>query len=172
MTELGWSRDATEELVGTTEPSALLEEADGEIQAVPPPQGETVFVHGDFWQGNTMWDGDRCVGLIDWETAGVGHAGVDLGCLRWDVAILFGSWTPDRISAGWAEVTGRQAESQAYWDLVAALNVPADVERLLPSFHEAGRIDLDGQTVRDRHYAFVQDALDRLRDDARSVDKS
>jgi aminoglycoside phosphotransferase (APT) family kinase protein len=163
MTELpGWSREATEDLLGRTDSTSLLDEADRRLQAMPIPQEPTMFLHGDFWEGNTMWDGDRVVGLIDWETAGAGHPGVDLGCLRWDTAVLFGASAPDHISAGWTEVTGREPDSQAYWDLVSALNVPADIGQLIPSFHEAGRTDLDAQAVRDRQEAFLRDALDRL----------
>jgi aminoglycoside phosphotransferase (APT) family kinase protein len=163
MTELpGWSREATEELLRTTDSSSLLDEADRRVRAIPQPRGPTVFVHGDFWQGNTMWNGDRCVGLIDWEAAGAGHYGVDLGCLRWDAAILFGSWASDEISVGWTEASDCEAASVAYWDVVSALNVPADVGAILPALHEAGRTDLDAQTLRDRHESFLRDALARL----------
>jgi aminoglycoside phosphotransferase (APT) family kinase protein len=168
MAELpGWSREATEDLLRTTESTALLDEADEMVQVMSRPQGPTVFVHGDFWQGNTMWEGDRCVGLIDWETAGAGHPGVDLGCLRWDAANLFGLWASEQISIGWSEATGCKPESESYWDVVAALNVPAEVDRLLPSLHGAGRTDLDAQTLRDRHSEFLLDALDRLNQDSK-----
>lgn len=168
MSELpGWSRRATEELMRTTESTALLDEADEQVQATVRPSEPTVFVHGDLWQGNTMWEGDRCVGIVDWETAGAGHPGVDLGSLRWDAAVLFGEWAPDHIATGWTESTGREPDSQSYWDVVTALNLPADVGGLVPSLHEAGRTDLDVQTVRDRHEAFLRDALDRLRRDSR-----
>jgi aminoglycoside phosphotransferase (APT) family kinase protein len=42
----------------------------------------TVFVHRDLWQGNTLWVGDRLTGIIDWDCAGAGPPGVDLGSLR------------------------------------------------------------------------------------------
>ena len=37
-----------------------------------------VLVHGDYWLGNLMHDGDRIVGVVDWSTAGWGEAGTDL----------------------------------------------------------------------------------------------
>jgi aminoglycoside phosphotransferase len=75
---------------GATGSSPLLEAAEARITQVAAPQGVTVFVHGDLWQGNTLWIGDRCVGMVDWDAAGVGHPGVDLGTLRLDAAIVFG----------------------------------------------------------------------------------
>jgi Ser/Thr protein kinase RdoA (MazF antagonist) len=47
------------------------------------PDGEPVLVHGDLWQGNTVWNGDTCSGLIDWDAAGAGSAG---HVAYWDVA--------------------------------------------------------------------------------------
>jgi aminoglycoside phosphotransferase (APT) family kinase protein len=52
------------------------------IASLPVPDGELVFVHGDLWQGNTVWIGDSCSGMIDWDAAGAGSPGIDLGTLR------------------------------------------------------------------------------------------
>jgi aminoglycoside phosphotransferase (APT) family kinase protein len=162
MRHTAWTDFSLWRREGTYASTPLLDEADALIASKRPPEGPSVFVHGDLWQANVMWDGDTCVGVIDWETAGSGHPGVDLGCLRWDAAIQFGAWAPDHISAGWAEAAGRELEEQAYWDAVAALNIPADIGDLLPSFREAGRSDLDAVTVRNRQEAFLRRALDRL----------
>jgi aminoglycoside phosphotransferase (APT) family kinase protein len=62
--------------------SSLLEAAEARLQELPAPAGLTVFVHGDLWQGNCMWSGEEFVGVVDWEQAGAGHPGVDLGWLR------------------------------------------------------------------------------------------
>ena len=59
-----------------------------------------------------LWDGDVCLALIDWKTAGVGDPGVDFGELRKQMAITYGL----RASGG-----------SAYWDVVAALNTPTEL---------------------------------------------
>jgi aminoglycoside phosphotransferase (APT) family kinase protein len=61
--------------------SPLLEAAAERVNQAPMPQGGTVLVHGDLWQGNTLWTGERCMGMVDWDAAGVGHPGIDLS--RW-----------------------------------------------------------------------------------------
>jgi aminoglycoside phosphotransferase (APT) family kinase protein len=71
--------------------SQLLARAEERIASLPVPDGELVFVHGDLWQGNTIWSGDSCSGMIDWDAAGAGSPGIDLGTLRFDVALFFGS---------------------------------------------------------------------------------
>src|SRR6266542_3382676 len=70
--------------------SPLLDAAEQRLHVLPMPQRMSVFVHGDLWQGNTLWAGEACVGMVDWDAAGVGHPGIDLGSLRCDAAIMFG----------------------------------------------------------------------------------
>jgi aminoglycoside phosphotransferase (APT) family kinase protein len=43
------------------------------------------------------------VGLVDWDAAGVGHPGIDLGTLRLDAAILFGLPAADEVLEGWGQ---------------------------------------------------------------------
>jgi aminoglycoside phosphotransferase (APT) family kinase protein len=89
--------------------SPLLARAEERIASLPVPDGELVFVHGDLWQGNTVWIGDSCSGMIDWDAAGAGSPGIDLGTLRSDVALFFGSSplastglpAADEVLAGW-----------------------------------------------------------------------
>jgi aminoglycoside phosphotransferase (APT) family kinase protein len=89
--------------------SQLLARAEERIASLPVPDGELVFVHGDLWQGNTVWIGDSCSGMIDWDAAGAGSPGIDLGTLRSDVALFFGSSplastglpAADEVLAGW-----------------------------------------------------------------------
>jgi aminoglycoside phosphotransferase (APT) family kinase protein len=143
----------------TTGSSPLLEAAAECVNQVPIPQGGTVLVHGDLWQGNTLWSGERCVGIIDWDAAGVGHPGIDLGTLRLDAAIAFGLPAAGEILEGWQQATGQAAAATAYWDLVAALTTPTDMATSLPVVHDHGRVDLDAATLNRRRDAFLHAAL-------------
>jgi aminoglycoside phosphotransferase (APT) family kinase protein len=142
--------------------SALLEAAAERVNQVPVPQGGTGLVHGDLWQGNTLWTGERCVGMVDWDAAGVGHPGIDLGTLRLDAAIVFGLPAAAVVLEGWREATGQEADAMAYWDLVAVLTTPTDMATWLPVAHAHGRIDLDAATLMDRRDAFLRAALEQL----------
>jgi aminoglycoside phosphotransferase (APT) family kinase protein len=139
--------------------SPLLEAAADRVDQVPMPQGGTVLVHGDLWQGNTLWTGERCVGLVDWDAAGVGHPGIDLGTLRLDAAILFGLPAAAEILEGWRQATGQEPNAMAYWDLVAALTTPTDLAQWLPVAHDHGRVDLDAAILNNRRDAFLHAAL-------------
>lgn len=140
----------------------LLDAAAERVGELPVPAGATVFVHGDLWQGNTLWRGEVLVGMVDWDAAGVGHPGIDLGTLRLDAAILFGLPAAAEILDGWRRATSQAAEAVAYWDVVAALSTPADGGQWLAVAHEHGRVDLDATTLTGRRDAFLRVALDQL----------
>jgi aminoglycoside phosphotransferase (APT) family kinase protein len=126
------------------------------------PQSADGFVHGDLWQGNAMWDGDRLTALIDWECAGVGPAGVDLGSLRCDAALCFDLAAAGDVLAGWEAAAGRSAADVAYWDVVAALSTPPDIGWFASTISAQERPDLSRELLEHRRNRFLSDALDRL----------
>jgi aminoglycoside phosphotransferase (APT) family kinase protein len=135
----------------------LLAEAERRIAALPVPGAFTGLVHGDLWQGNALWDGDRLTGLVDWDCAGVGPAGVDLGSLRCDAAICYGVEAAEEILAGYGV-----AEDIPYWDAVAALSTPPDMDWFVGALHGQGRTDLTRAVLVDRRDAFLEAALAAL----------
>ncbi|WP_246842791.1 aminoglycoside phosphotransferase family protein [Allokutzneria sp. NRRL B-24872] len=144
---------------GTT---ALLAAAEERLRQLPVPGGPTVFVHGDLWFGNTLWSGDRCTGLVDWDCAGAGSPGVDLGGARFDATLMFGLPAADQVLAGWERAAGRRAEQVAYWDVVAALVSLADMAFCVPALHDQGRTDLNADLLGQRRDAFLSAALRQL----------
>ena len=135
----------------------LLAEAEAALRT-PPPRTEPVFLHGDLWHGNTLWDGDRLTGLIDWDCAGVGHPGVDVGSLRCDAVLCTGRQeAADEVLAGYGPVP-----DVARFDVVAALATPPDMGWFVGALHGQGRTDLGRETLLARRDAFLRAALDRL----------
>jgi aminoglycoside phosphotransferase (APT) family kinase protein len=157
----GWDTDRARRAMTGTYSTPLLQYADDRLRAIERPHGQLVFVHGDIWVGNMRWTGDRCVGLIDWKTAGVGDPGVDLGALRLEMALQYGPSAPQYVLDGWQREAGRPAANVSYWDAVAALNTPAELSEWSPGFDEQGK-PLDGAAVTTRRDAFLRDALHRL----------
>ena len=140
--------------------AALFAEArDYLARARPPAASASVFVHGDLWQGNMMFDGDRQTGTVDWDYAGAGPAGIDIGSLRCDIAVMYGLPAADEVLAGWEEWHGAPAADTSWWDLIAVTCSPPDLRLWLPNFHDQGRLDLDLATVTSRRDAFLTAAL-------------
>ena len=142
-------------------PNPLFTEAEQRM-ADPPPPIPGVFVHGDLWQGNALWTGDTLNGLIDWDCAGSGPPGIDLGSLRCDAAICFGPDAPADIQQGWEEVAARPASDVPYWDVVAALSTPPDMGWFPSAIAGQGRPDLTQEVLLRRRDEFLRAALTRL----------
>jgi aminoglycoside phosphotransferase (APT) family kinase protein len=140
----------------------LLQQADERVRSHGVPAAASVFLHGDVWGGNMLWEGDRCVALIDWKGAGVGDPGVDLGSLRMQMALQYGQDAPARVLEGWQRQAGRAAIAVPDWDAVAALNTPTVIHgEWLPGFAGDGS-PLDAAAVTERRDAFLRTALDQL----------
>jgi aminoglycoside phosphotransferase (APT) family kinase protein len=156
----GWGEDAALRVAAGARSTPLLQLADERIREIPRPQARTVFVHGDVWWGNMRWDGETCLALIDWKTAGAGDPGVDLGELRMQMAIQYGLDAPAHVLDGWERQAGRTAANVPYWDAVAALNTPVTMDGW-PGFDTNGQ-PLDATAVTARRDAFLRAALDAL----------
>jgi aminoglycoside phosphotransferase (APT) family kinase protein len=149
-----WRRSA-----GTSE---LLTRAERLLADLPAPGGTVVFVHGDLWQGNTLWSDGCCTGIVDWDCAGAGASGIDIGWLRLDAALYFDASAADEILLGWQQSIGRPADYVAYWDVVAALGTVGDMKDCMPPLLDHGRTDIDAPTLTARRDPFLAAALDRL----------
>lgn len=152
-----FAADRREGRMPTTE---LLQHADETTRKHGVPTGDHVFLHGDAWPGNMLFEGETCTALIDWKTAGVGDPGVDLCGFRLQTAIQYGPEAPDEVLNGWQEQAGREARSVAYWDAIAALNTPTELKGF-PGFTTNGS-RLDTAALTQRRDEFLRTALDTL----------
>jgi aminoglycoside phosphotransferase (APT) family kinase protein len=116
------------------------------------------------------WDEhDRLMGVIDWECAGVGHPGIDLGMQRCDAALTVGQGGADAVLAGYEACTGRSALDVAYWDIAAALTTPPTMESFVQTIIGQGRTDLDPATLLERRDIFLEAAVANLTADSRTT---
>ena len=148
-------------------PRPLLVAAEETVADRIPPERPAVFVHGDLWQGNTLWHdppahGHTLTGVVDWDCAGSGAPGIDLGSLRCDAWMSAGPEAADAVLAGYEEQAGRPADDVAHWDVVAALCTPPTIDWFTDAIRDQGRTDLDQPTLLARRDAFLRDALHRL----------
>ena len=88
---------------------------------------------------------------------------MDLGSLRCDAAMCYGLEAVDHVMTGWRREVGRPAEPLAYWDAVAALSTPPDIDWFAKAIAGmTGRPDLTKELLRERRDAFLADALERF----------
>ncbi|MBK9125349.1 MAG: phosphotransferase [Chloroflexi bacterium] len=43
-----------------------------------PARNRETILHGDYWIGNLIWEGDQLAGVVDWEDAAFGDPLADL----------------------------------------------------------------------------------------------
>lgn len=160
----GWGAGRARQVMASTHSTPLLQRADDTLRAVPRPQGRTVFVHADLWAGNMMWNGDTSVILIDWKDSGVGDAGVDLGHLRMNMAVQYGLDAAAHVLDGWQREMSSDATDVPYWDVVAAVHMPTELDDSEPGFDDQGnnQLRLSGTAMTERRDAFLRNALDQL----------
>lgn len=85
-----------------------------------PPDLPQRFIHRDFHPGNTLWEGAKLTGVVDWTTGSRGPAAVDFGHLRWNLAVDYGERVADAVLP--------QPEHHPYYDVVTALDVVAELD--------------------------------------------
>jgi len=113
------------------------------------------LLHGDFWPGNLLWNGDELAAIIDWEDAMLGDPLVDLGKSRLEVLWALGPEALNDYTAAYLALNQNlNATALPFWDLWGAFRLSH-----FPSFAPA-----PDQTPRMRaqYEAFVADAIGRL----------
>lgn len=68
--------------------------------------GDDVFLHRDFHPGNVLWRRGRLTGVVDWQSASVGPASVDVGHCRSNL-LSYGRDAVARFTTWWERVSGR-----------------------------------------------------------------
>jgi aminoglycoside phosphotransferase (APT) family kinase protein len=142
--------------------SDLLRAAEAAVAAHRPGDDQLALVHGDLWHGNTLWDDGKLTAVLDWDCAGVGPAGIDLGSLRCDAAWCHGLDAAGHVLDGWETEAARPAINVPYWDAVAALASPPDMGWFPTSMALQGRPDLTREVMLERRDAFLRAALGQL----------
>ena len=80
---------------------AAIHAAQGGIQRNPP-----VLLHGDFWLGNLLWQGDELTGIVDWEDAMLGDPLADLGKSRLEMLWALGREAMELYTACYLSLNG------------------------------------------------------------------
>ncbi|MBA8989382.1 aminoglycoside phosphotransferase (APT) family kinase protein [Curtobacterium pusillum] len=120
---------------------------------------ERVLTHGDFWSGNTLWEGDRLSGVVDWSGARSAPRGVDLAWCRQDLVLLGSASAADRFLAAYEAAAGRRVPDVRAWDVIAAARADTYVETWAPNYGGVGRPEIDGRVLRQRFDAWVRSLI-------------
>lgn len=116
---------------------------------------DRVLTHGDFWSGNTVWEGDRLAGVVDWSGARSAPRGVDLAWCRQDLVLLGSPAAAERFLTSYEGALGRRVLDVHAWDVIAAARADTYVETWAPNYAGIGRPEIDARLLRARFDAWV-----------------
>jgi len=99
-----------------------------DVAAGDPPAAPPRLIHRDYHQDNTLWDGDRLTGIVDWTTGCSGPVGIDLAHMRLNLAWEFDLAAADAFLDAWRANADDPSEYHPFWDLLDAVDWLGDGE--------------------------------------------
>jgi aminoglycoside phosphotransferase (APT) family kinase protein len=121
---------------------------------------EPVYVHHDYWAGNTLWLESRLVAVVDWEGGSIGDPAIDVAYCSFDMRLL----GMDEAAAHFVDVysyeSGRGLENLDYWNLMALCRPMPDVALWVPGWKAMG-VGISTEKARARHDRLIGEALER-----------
>lgn len=132
-----------------------------------PRRAAPALLHGDYWPGNILWQGERLAAVIDWEDAAIGDPLIDLAVARLDLATIFDLQAARDFTRCYLERSpALDTACLPYWDLCAALRfirlASPDLAGWAAFFHPYGRADITGETIRASYAGFVAAAFGEI----------
>lgn len=119
---------------------------------------ESVFIHGDYWPGNTIWKDNELVAVIDWEAAEMGDPASDVAYCACDLHYYGLPEAANLFVETYKALTHRTLDSLPYWTVAALCRPLPDIAQWLPSWEGLGRIE-DVEVARERHRRLITDTL-------------
>lgn len=157
MTDLGTELIATKGGNGVAPPIDNLVDVMAIVKSNWPltQHNSSVLLHGDFWPGNLICEGDRITGVIDWEDASTGDPLSDVANTRLEVLWAFGQDAMALFTEHYIRNSKPDITNLAYWDLFAALRRTSAFTGWI-----VGHSDED--QMRDKYRYFIDQALKQL----------
>jgi len=121
---------------------------------------EDYLIHADYWPGNTLWNNDRLVAIVDWEEPRLGEPTWDIAVIVQDAA-CFRMDIEDAVISQHRRISGRTLKDYDFWRMTIALNGMPDPGVWVDGYRALGGFPLTAKNVRDNHTATVEMLLAR-----------
>ncbi|MGH8942955.1 MAG: phosphotransferase family protein [Acidimicrobiia bacterium] len=118
-----------------------------------------VYVHSDFWPGNTLWVEDKLAAVLDWEGGAIADPALDVAYCAFDMQLLGLNEAAESFVEGYREHSGRALENLRYWELLALSRPMPDIEMWVPAWQAMG-VEISADEARQRHAALITAALE------------
>jgi aminoglycoside phosphotransferase (APT) family kinase protein len=123
-----------------------------------PRSSGAVFLHSDFWPGNTLWLEERLVATIDWEHPAIGDPMLDVAYTEYDLRYLYDDAIAQRFVSSYLASSDRSTDHLRHWELQALARPVGDLESWVRAWQGFG-LAITFETARHRHLDLVRAAL-------------
>ncbi len=117
-----------------------------------------VYVHHDYWPGNTLWIDETLVAVVDWEGGSIADAALDVAYCALDIRLLGMDRAADHFIDVYRENSGRALANLRYWDLAALCRPMPDIAQWVPGWEAMG-FEVSPEEARQRHAELIAIAL-------------
>ena len=119
------------------------------------------FLHGDYWPGNTLWQGQNLTAVVDFEEVGVGDPALDVAIAAVNLKLEPWPEASDHFVSVYRAETGRALETLRFWEMKELRRPMPDIARWLPSFqHFHARSDITANQIRKEHVRLIEEILE------------
>jgi aminoglycoside phosphotransferase (APT) family kinase protein len=143
----GWDHPLAERLLSTRR------ETLGNLQTETP-----VYLHHDYWPGNTLWKDERLIAVVDWEGGMIGDPAIDVAGCSFDISMLAMDDAAARFVQIYREMSGRTLPNLEHWALFAVGRPMPDIAIWVPGWQQMG-LDMTDEEARKRHTLLIEAAL-------------
>ena len=98
-----------------------------DVASQPPPATQTALLHRDFHPGNSLWEGGRLTGIVDWTSTSWGPPAADLAHLRINLVVRVGVRAADLARDAFRDAGGDLAGARHH-DLRTVFDFLSDAE--------------------------------------------
>ncbi len=119
---------------------------------------EAVYLHHDYWPGNTLWEDERLVAVVDWEGGSIGDPELDVAYCEADIRLIGRDDAAQHFVTAYRAKSGRDLPNLDYWRLEAVCRPMPDVAMWVPGWLAMG-LDITADQARSRHQAIIQQVL-------------
>jgi len=127
----------------------------------PPPPAPLCFIHRDYHPNNVLWQNGRVSGIVDWPSACVGDAGVDVAWCRKNLMYLHGIEAADTFLQACEAAAGPLFGFQPYWDVMVLLEELPGPPCPYPPWAEFG-VRVTAEAMRERVEDYLESVMRRL----------
>lgn len=136
-----------------------------EVVLQPEPSYTPKFIHRDFHPTNVLWKGVEVSGVVDWANGCLGHAGIDVGHCRWNLAMLYSVEAADTFLSAYQRKTGENFSYDVYWDIVSLMDVLEGQPDVYPGWEVFGKTDITVERLIERMDCYAASLLQRVQED-------